>query len=355
MKRILITDDSVFMRSAIGRALAEQADFDVVGKARDGREAVALAKELRPDVVTMDIEMPEMDGLTALRRIMREAPTRVLMCSTLTTQGSAQSMQALRLGAADVIPKEVSADPETRQRFLSDLINRVRALGESQHPSRRAGDEPSADDAATPAISKTPVLSESDYDVLCIASSTGGPPVLETILAKLPAGLKVPVIIGQHMPRIFTESMAQRLDEVCPLKVVHARHGMKLEPGVVYVAPGGEHTQVQSTNWSKARLRVGPEPTDALYMPSADVLFGSAAEVYGRRTLAIVLTGIGHDGVKGAKPLHDAKATILAQNEATCVVYGMPRAIVEAGLAAAVLTPDQIAEALSRITIRAAA
>ncbi|MEL7087664.1 MAG: chemotaxis response regulator protein-glutamate methylesterase [Planctomycetota bacterium] len=356
MKRILVTDDSVFMRSAISRALADQADLEVVGKARDGREAVELAKELRPDVVTMDIEMPEMDGLTALRRIMREAPTRVLMCSTLTSEGSTQSLQALRLGAADIIPKEISPDPKTRQEFLADLINRVRALGESQHPARRTGGEAAAD--LEPAVA-TPVpippLNAADYDLLCIASSTGGPPVLETILPALPADLRFPVVIGQHMPRIFTESMAKRLDEICPLKVVHAKHGQKLEPGVVYVAPGGSHTQIHSSRWSQSRLRIGAEPSDAVYMPSADVLFGSAAEVYGRRNLAVVLTGIGHDGVKGAKPLYDARATILAQSAATCVVYGMPRAVIEAGFATASLSPDQIAQAVGQLTARAAA
>ncbi|MEM7626308.1 MAG: chemotaxis response regulator protein-glutamate methylesterase [Planctomycetota bacterium] len=353
MKRILVTDDSVFMRSAIGRALAEQADFEVVGKARDGREAVELAKELRPDVVTMDIEMPEMDGLTALRRIMREAPTRVLMCSTLTTEGSNQSMQALRLGAADVIPKDTSTDPQARERFLSDLINRVRALGENKHPARRAAEQDEANPPA--AASKAPSLSAADYDVICIASSTGGPPVLETILAALPAELKVPVVIGQHMPRIFTESMAKRLDEICSLKAVHAKDGMKLEPGGVYIAPGGSHTRVESKRWSQVRLRVGSEPSDAIYMPSADVLFGSAAEVFGRRTLAIILTGIGNDGVKGAKPLHDAEATILAQSAETCVVYGMPRAVTEAGYATAILSPGQIAQALTQLTSRLAA
>lgn len=356
MKRILVTDDSVFMRSAISRALAEQPDFEVVGKARDGREAVELAKELHPDVVTMDIEMPEMDGLTALRRIMREAPTRVLMCSTLTQEGSSQSLQALRLGAADVIPKEVSTDPETRRVFLEDLIGRVRALGASKHPARRSAQETETHIAADVKASKqTPALNVADYDVLCIASSTGGPPVLETIMAAIPADLNIPVVIAQHMPRVFTESMSKRLDEICALKVVHAKNGQKLEPGTVCVAPGGAHAHIHNSSWSKNRLKISAEPADAVYMPSADVLFSTAAEVYGKRTLAIILTGIGNDGVKGAKPLHEAGATILAQNAATCVVYGMPRAVTEAGYASASLSPDQIAQALATLTARAAA
>ena len=347
MKRILITDDSVFMRSAISRALDAQPDFKVVGKARDGKEAVELAKELRPDVVTMDIEMPEMDGLTALRRIMREAPTRVLMCSTLTSEGSMQSMQALRMGAADIIPKDMSTNPEARKLFLDDLVNRIRALGESKHPARRGA-------PAAPPPAEHLSLNLADFDILCIASSTGGPPVLETLLTALPAKLNIPVVIAQHMPKIFTESMAKRLDEICPLKVVHAKDGQKLEPGVVCVAPGGAHAHLKAKR-GVVRMEVGPEPSSALYMPSADVLFGTAAACYGKKTLAIILTGIGCDGKEGAKPLHDKGATVLAQSEGSCVVYGMPRAVIDAGYATAVLTPEQMAEALRELKPRVAA
>ena len=347
--RVLITDDSVFMRSAIGRVLGEQRDIEVVGKASDGREAVTLAKSLRPDVITLDIEMPEMDGLTALRRIMREAPTQVLMCSTLTTQGSMQSLQALRLGAADVIAKETSSDPAARQRFLDDLIRRVRGLGE--HKKQVDAQPPEAE----PTPRKPLRLELRDFDLLCIASSTGGPPVLETLAAALPADLNLPVVIAQHMPRMFTESMARRLDELCPLEVVHAQDRMPLKPGRVHVAPGGEHTRIDKLSLNHRQLRTGPEPVEALYMPSADVLYRSAAQLYGKRTLAIILTGIGHDGVEGAADLHRAGATILAQSRGSCVVYGMPRAVVEAGYATAVLNPDQIAQALQQLTPRSAA
>ncbi|MEM1107869.1 MAG: chemotaxis response regulator protein-glutamate methylesterase [Planctomycetota bacterium] len=347
--RILITDDSVFMRSAIGRVLSEQQDFEIVGKARNGAEAVELAKDLRPDVITMDIEMPEMDGLTALRRIMREAPTQVLMCSTLTTEGSMQSLQALRLGAADVIPKEISHDPKIKQRFLDDLVRRIRGLGES---SRHRTDQPSP--KIQPAA-EAPTFHEDQFDVICIASSTGGPPVLETLLAKLPPKLKVPVVIAQHMPRVFTESMARRLNEVCPLEVVHAENGVVLESGKVYVAPGGLHAHLERASLAKRRLRLSEEPQEALYKPSADVLFDSAAKVCHRRVLGVILTGIGDDGVKGAKTLNAFDAPILAQDQASCVVYGMPRAVAEAGYATASLSPAEIAKTLSWLIARAAA
>ncbi|MEM9418667.1 MAG: chemotaxis response regulator protein-glutamate methylesterase [Planctomycetota bacterium] len=347
--RILITDDSAFMRSAIGRALAEQPDLEIVGKARDGREAVELAKELKPDVVTMDIEMPEMDGLTALRRIMREAPTQVLMCSTLTTEGSRQSLQALRLGAADVIPKELSADPEIKRRFLQDLVRRVRGLAESNRHREHA--LPAKPVAST----ELPKIDASRMEMICIASSTGGPPVLETLLPSLPSNLHMPVVIGQHMPKLFTESMARRLDEICPLPVIHAENGVELEAGKVYVAPGGIHTHIERASLAKRRLRMSEEPRESLYMPSADVLFETAAKVCHRRVLGIILTGIGDDGVNGAKALHACGAPILAQNRRSCVVYGMPRAVTEAGYATASLSPEDIAKTLSGLTARAAA
>ncbi|MEM6458334.1 MAG: chemotaxis response regulator protein-glutamate methylesterase [Planctomycetota bacterium] len=348
MLRILITDDSVFMRSAIGRALAEQPDLEIVGKARDGKEAVRLAKELRPDVVTMDIEMPEMDGLTALRRIMREAPTKVLMCSTLTTEGSMQSLQALRLGAADVIPKDTSTDPAAKQRFLDDLVRRVRGLAQSSRQRNETSTTPKP-------TAEPPRYAAADFDLVCIASSTGGPPVLETLLAALPADLPMPVVVGQHMPRVFTESMARRLDELCALPVVHGEHGQRVQAGQVVIAPGGTHTHLTRAGRADVRLRMSDEPRDALYMPSADVLFRTAAACHGKRVLGVILTGIGDDGLAGARDLHAAGAPVLAQDRDSCVVYGMPRAVTEAGLAAASLAPPQIAGVLQRLTRKAAA
>lgn len=347
--RVLITDDSVFMRSAIGRTLEAEPDFEIVGKARNGLEAVEMAKALHPDVVTMDIEMPEMDGLTALRRIMRESPTQVLMCSTLTTEGSRQSLQALRLGAADVIPKVLGDTPELKQKFLEDLVRRLRGLGEANPHKPAESPHP-----ATP-NDDPPVLRGDSYDLLCIGSSTGGPPVLETILSSLPAQQSTPVVIAQHMPRLFTESMAKRLDEICPLTVVHAEDGMAIEAGHVYIAPGGLHTHIERASLAKRKLSINDQPKDAIYTPSVDALFGSAAKACGRRVVSVILTGIGEDGVKGAQLLNAAGAPILAQSKATCVVYGMPRAVAEAGFATAVLDPAQIAESLCTLTARMAA
>jgi len=338
------------MRSAIGRALEDEVAFDVVGKARNGVEAIDLAKKLRPDVITMDIEMPEMDGLTALRRIMREAPTQVLMCSTLTTEGSRQSLQALRLGAADVIPKNPGDTAETKRHFLEDLVRRVRGLGEHNPHAPEHKNQPVAK------ANDPPVAFVGDrFDLVCIGSSTGGPPILETILGGLPASLTTPIVVAQHMPKLFTESMSHRLDDICPMAVVHAEDGMVVEPGHVYIAPGGLHTHVKRASLARRKLTINDQPAEAVYTPSVDALFGSAAASCGRRVLSVILTGIGEDGVKGAARLHQAGAPILAQNKATCVVYGMPRAVAEAGFATAVLDPKDILTSLSTLASRAAA
>lgn len=337
--RVLVTDDSAFMRRAIVAMLQSDPDIEVVGVARNGREAVDYAKKLKPDVITLDIEMPEMDGLTALRHIMREAPTQVLMLSSLTTEGSKASLRALSLGAADVLAKDHSQVSLQIHNIRDDLIQLVKALGASNRFRRPAG-------AVAPPRAELPRLSASQFDVICIGSSTGGPPVLETILAALPATLTAPIVIAQHMPRIFTQSMAQRLNEMCPLKVVHAEDGMPLASHTVHIAPGGQHLHIDKVGLAKWRLRVSDEPKDHIYRPSVDALFSSAAAAVGKRTLGIVLTGIGDDGLDGGRELHALGATLLAQSQETCVVYGMPKAVTQAAITAASLSPTEITRCL---------
>jgi two-component system chemotaxis response regulator CheB len=340
--RVLITDDSAFMRRAITAMLRSDPDIEIVGAARNGREAVEYAARLKPDVITLDIEMPEMDGLTALRHIMRESPTQVLMLSSLTTEGSHASLRALSLGAADVLAKDQSQVSLKINDLRDELVSRVKALGQSR-PLRFGGR--SAGQAAE-RRPDPPKFRPGQFDVVCIGSSTGGPPVLETILASLPASLTTPVIIAQHMPRVFTASMAERLDELCPLEVVHAEDGMPLSSRSVYVAPGGQHLQVHKQGLASWRLSVGDEPREHAYRPSVDALFASAAAATGKRTLAIVLTGIGDDGLDGGRALHALGAPILAQSQETCVVYGMPKAVTRAAITLASLSPTEITRSL---------
>ena len=314
--------------------------IEVAGVANNGAEAVELAKKIQPDVITLDIEMPVMDGLTALRHIMRTAPTQVLMFSSLTTEGSTASLQALKLGAADVLAKDQSKISMNMSRQQDKLIELVKALAQS-NPHRRQARAPK------PAkVEPVPSFRQTQFDLVCIGSSTGGPPVLETILGALPATFKPPVVVAQHMPEIFTRSMADRLNRMCPLQVNHVDDCQPIESGNIYLACGGKHMHIEKNEAGTLQARISTEPTSAIYRPSVDVLYGSATEVFGSRTLAVILTGIGSDGLVGGQKLHAAGGTILAQNQETCVVYGMPKSVTEAGIAAANLAPEDIVKAL---------
>lgn len=341
--RVLVTDDSAFMRRAVCTMLNADPEIEVVGVAHNGKEAVELAKTLKPDVITLDIEMPEMDGLTALRHIMRTAPTQVLMLSSLTTEGSTASLQALKLGAADVLAKDQSQFSMNMSKLQSKLINTVKELARSNRHKLKP--------AATQAPDKVtiPHFRPTQFDLVCIGSSTGGPPVLETILGTLPLTTQPPIVVAQHMPEIFTRSMAERLNKLCPLNVIHVEEREPVESGNIYLARGGKHMQIHKLASGKLEARVGAEPADAVYRPSVDALFASAAKATAARTLGIVLTGIGADGTKGAKDIHAAGGILLAQNQATSVVYGMPKSVTEAGLTTANLAPDQIAQALTTL------
>jgi len=345
--RVMITDDSAFMRRAIRQMLEEEPDIEVVAVAHDGQMALDYAKKHRPDVVTLDIEMPVMDGLTALRHIMRQCPTQVLMISSLTTAGSTASLQALRMGAADVIAKEHSTCAANILEIKEQLVSRVRGLAGSK---RVRHDVP-----ATPSPSHAiPSLSAVDYRLVAIGSSTGGPPALEKILTPLPATFPTPIVVAQHMPPIFTQSMAKRLDDICALKVVHADNGTPILPGQIHIAPGGQHIHIVQRA-GRLFTQVNDEPKNAPYKPSVSAMFESCVKTTGKHTLGIVLTGIGNDGLEGAKPLHALGATFIAQDEASSVVYGMPRAIADAGLAHAQINPEAIAIALQNMAGKKAA
>ncbi len=345
--RVLVTDDSAFMRRAIRQMLEEEPDIEVVAVAHDGKMAIEYARQYEPDVITLDIEMPVMDGLTALRHIMRQMPTQVLMISSLTTEGSVASLQALRMGAADVIAKEHSTCAANILEIKGHLVKCVRELAKARKPRTDKSSPPTPSHAI-------PQLRVNDYRMLAIGSSTGGPPALEKILPALPADFPMPVVVAQHMPLVFTQSMSKRLDEVCPMKVVHADHGTPILAGQIHIAPGAQHLHV-TRRAGRLFANVSDEPKDAAYKPSVSALFESCATVTARQTLGIVLTGIGDDGLTGAKTLHGLGATLIAQDEASSVVYGMPRAIAEANIAAAQLNPEAIAAMLQKMLGKQAA
>lgn len=346
--RVLIVDDSAFMRKAISTMLADDPALQVIGQAANGEEGLRMARELSPDVITMDIEMPRMDGLTALRRIMDECPTHVLMLSSLTTEGSNAAMNALKLGAADVMAKDASQISFTIHEIKDDLVARLKALGTARKPRRR-----SAEEAARAVAQAPPTFKPGQFDLVCIGSSTGGPPVVEKILSSLPAGFGAAVVVAQHMPELFTQSMAQRLGQVCQMPVLHGSDGMTVQRNTITIAPGGRNTHIKREGLARWVIRINKEPAGTLYFPSVDVLLATAADAAPGRTLGIVLTGMGEDGLKGAKELKARSGVILAQNEETSVVYGMPRAVNVAQLTLAALPPEGIVQALATLTLRA--
>jgi len=346
--RVLVADDSAFMRRSITRMIESDPALEVIGTARDGREAIDKAVSLHPDVITLDIEMPEVDGLTAMRLIRlkcRDPKPAFLICSSLTTDGSHEALHAMRLGAADVIAKDAGTLGDSRDAMRDDLVRRIKAIGAST-VARAAEGASSAH--STPSGMDFRLADPEQIRLIAIGSSTGGPPVLETILGALRPDLPVPIVIAQHMPPLFTRSLASRLDSLCALSVVHASGDLFPLPGTAYVIEGGKNGLVRAHPGGHLELTVTEDPMDKIYIPSADLLLDSAATL-GTGCLGIVLTGMGEDGLAGGRHLREAAGQLIAQQAETCTVYGMPRAIVEAGLADAQLTPVEIAETLSDI------
>lgn len=347
------------MRRALSAIIATDAELELVGTAFNGRNALDKIEKLDPDVVTLDIEMPELDGIGALKQIMasREHPPAILMCSSLTAEGSQTALEALQHGAADVIAKPTSAAGIHESPDARLMLDKIRGVAKHRRQFRRfaRGAKPAAaEQQAQQQQPKraVPISSLPKRPVSCVVvgSSTGGPPALEAMLGQLPTDLAVPIVVAQHMPPMFTQSLASRLDSVTALTVVHAETGMPLLPGTVYIAQGGRHLRVARVGAGRSRLEITTQPTEALYKPSVNVLFESAAQVFGPKLLGIMLTGMGDDGAKGSKSLVDAGGMLLGQTEASCVVYGMPRAVQEAGLVTAQLDPADLGRAITHLT-----
>lgn len=343
--RVLVTDDSAFMRSAIRRILSKTGGIEVVDTACNGVDAIAKARTLQPDLITLDIEMPEMDGLTALPQIKRVCSAPVLMVSSLTRAGSEATLTALRLGAADFVAKDQSQVSLKLDALEQQLVSKIRALAHARPPVVKSASSSGESHGRLDSRLESRLR---EVELVVIGSSTGGPPVLEQLIGGIGEGLRCPIVIAQHMPPIFTEGMADRLDRLCPRPVCHGRPGQSVDPGSIHVAPGGLHTRIYRSG-SLLRLRVGPTPSELLYKPSVNELFDSAAAAAGRKLLAIVLTGMGDDGLLGARKVKAAGGLLMAQEHASCVVYGMPKAVVEAGLCDATLTPAQLSATLGKL------
>ncbi|MBD8596047.1 protein-glutamate methylesterase/protein-glutamine glutaminase [Pseudomonas sp. CFBP 8772] len=378
--KVLVVDDSGFFRRRVSEILSSDPTIQVVGTATNGKEAIEQALALKPDVITMDYEMPMMDGITAVRHIMQRCPTPVLMFSSLTHEGARVTLDALDAGAVDFLPKnfeDISRNPEKVKQMLCEKVHSIsrsnrRFGGYTSTPAATPAAVPSASTPAPRSTSAAPSPSRSApapapartaapapqhhapashhhaptsaapkrkaYKLVAIGTSTGGPVALQRVLTQLPANFPAPIVLIQHMPAAFTKAFAERLDKLCRISVKEAEDGDLLRPGLALLAPGGKQMMVDG----RGAVKILPGDERLNYKPCVDITFGSAAKSYSDKVLAVVLTGMGADGREGARLLKQSGSQIWAQDEASCVIYGMPMAIVKAELADAVYSLDDI-------------
>jgi two-component system, chemotaxis family, protein-glutamate methylesterase/glutaminase len=345
--RVLVVDDSVVFRRMLKEALSQDPELEVVGLAANGRIALNLIEQCTPDVVTLDLEMPDGDGLEVLRQLQpRLARLPVIMFSTLTERGAAATLDALALGARDYVTKPCNGGAEaSTARIRDELIPKIKALsglsrGIELRPQIPRAAIPGITRAASPGI-RTPI------ELVAIGTSTGGPNALTAVLPQFPRQFPAAMAVVQHMPPTFTRFLAERLNTACELQVVEAAHDQVVKPGSIWIAPGDFHMAVENEG-TQVHLRAFRTPPENSCRPSVDVLFRSVARTYGPRALAVVMTGMGQDGLRGCEQLHETGAAILAQDEASSVVWGMPGFVVNAGLASKVVPLSQIAAEIIR-------
>lgn len=347
--RVLIVDDSVVIRSLLRQILTQEADLEVVGTASNGRIALQMLNQLSPEVVTMDIEMPEMNGLEALRTLRLTHPRLpVIMFSTLTERGAAATLEAFSVGASDYVTKSSNTRPggDGMRSIRDQLVPKIRAL--CRHETPRVSTT-----FSRKVIPANLHASANSIKAVAIATSTGGPNALSAVLPRIPKDFPVPIFVVQHMPPTFTRFLAERLNRECALPVCEAKDGEQVHPGKIWIAPGDFHLSVESQGLN-TQLRISQGPPENSCRPAADVLFRSVAKVYGQDTLAVVMTGMGQDGLRGCNAIREAGGTVFVQDEATSVVWGMPGYVANAGLAERVLALNVIGnEIVCRVNRRA--
>ncbi len=380
--RVLVVDDSVFFRNRISQILRQDRRIQIVGTAKNGREAIQQAVQLKPDVVTMDVEMPVLNGIEAVKGIMKDAPCQILMLSSLTRRSARVTLEALDAGAADYLEKDAKLWIEKESDVSAQVVEKVLALGSRHrsHPPRKSVSLSSRSDtapasrttgaaglsrpapAARPAVSTAPasvgsassapagghdLVSKVTFPpckVVVIGSSTGGPAALQDILPSIPASFPYPILLVQHMPKTFTSVFAQRLNGICQINIKEAEDGDVLKPGHAYLAPGGSQMIFEPGRGD--RVKVFPSDERVTYKPSVDVTFASAAKIHSKHVLGIVLTGMGADGAEGAKLLKQAGSHLWAQDQSTCTIFGMPKAVINAGVADHILKLNDIGQLL---------
>lgn len=371
--RVLVVDDSTFFRRRVTEILESDPRIKVIGTAENGSEAVQMSGRLKPDVITMDIEMPIMDGITATKRILASQHVSILMFSSLTTDGAQATLDALEAGALDFLPKrfeDISNDKEIAKRQLCDKVIAVARQASSRlgyyssssnlnrqpvtgrpgiqppQPRLQTGSAPARPGAGQHGLVNT---KKGQFKLVVIGTSTGGPVALQKVLTQIPRDYAAPILLVQHMPGSFTTAFAQRLNAMCNIQIKEAQDGDELRPGLALLAPGGKQMEVERRP-GKWLARIKEAEAGQNYKPCVDVTLRSVVKIDPRHTLAIILTGMGSDGSEGCKLLKANGATIWAQNAETCVVYGMPAAVTEAGIVDSVLSIDDIGLNLAQRT-----
>jgi len=351
--RVLAVDDSALMRKVITDMLSSDQQIEVVGTARNGLDALEKIKQLKPDVITLDVEMPQMDGLQLLEKLMTENPLPVIMLSSQTQNGAQATIKALSLGALDFVPKPSGYLSLAMEQIKFDLINKVK-MGAKARISQIGNTSSWTKSLLTPQQEmplplKTPVFSAlpkgSVQKIVAIGTSTGGPRALQEVIPRLPADLPAAVLIVQHMPKGFTYSLAERLNQQSKIQVKEGQAGDQIENGLAILAPGGYHMTLEKGG----TIGLNQEPPVWGVRPAVDVLFNSIAKNYPVQVVTVVLTGMGHDGAGGVAALKAKGAKSLAQDKSTCVVYGMPKTVVDKGLADKILPLQQVAEGIIQL------
>ena len=322
---VLVADDSAFMRTALTRMIESDPLLRVVGCAQNGRDALEKISVLHPDVITLDVEMPCLNGIETLKRIMADSPLPVIMVSSITQEGAATTLEALSLGAFDYIPKQLSYVSLDVVKIREDLIAKIKAAAELGRRMPVARPVPRAVPTATP-----PRYNAAP-SIVALGTSTGGPRALQEILPMLPSDLPVGLVVVQHMPRGFTGPFAQRLDKLCQIRVREAAEGDAVEPGLVLIAPAGHQLTVLRNSNRKGIVHLSSEPNNTPHIPSVDVMMLSLSESFGALTMGVIMTGMGSDGCAGMTAIAKKSGITIGQDEATCTVYGMPKSCADAG------------------------
>lgn len=346
--KVLIVDDSAFMRKSLSIMLESDPNIEIIGVAKDGEEGYKLAKELRPDIITLDIEMPKMDGLTALKLIMKDAPTSVIMVSSITTDGAEATLKAFEYGAIDFISKEQSFVSVSIKKIKEDLIRKVKSIVYHKWNRANANRKSFLNKREITTPKSNGVLPRMGYTAIALGVSTGGPISLQKVIPYLSENINVPMFVVQHMPPKFTKSLADRLNVMSKVIVKEAEDKEVVEKNVVYIAPGGKHINFRTFNGA-VQVLLMDKPENSLHRPSVDIMIQSATKIYGKKLLSVIMTGMGKDGLESIKELKKIGGKCIAQDEQSCVVYGMPKAIVDAGYADTIEPLEKIANKINSV------